>query len=1047
MFKQKRFIITLILILIFITLFRLVWFQLIGGLDVKDQPFIEKGVLDLREYELSSYKTFKLDGEWEFYPDKLLTEKTVNNDKQYTVVPHTWNEKYFKKSNSKFQYGTYRLKILLNSDHHNEEDLGIRINGIERSSAVYANGELIKKTGNPANNLDDYIPKDVPSNILVPIKNDEIDLIIQVANHTNSGGIVKKIRFGTMEAINNRFLISISSQLFLIFLFFINSIYALILYFIGNKNKEIFYFFVVMILGIFTVATVDDKILYLLIDFDYNWSVKFMMLVYILAISMSPIPTNYMFPNYIKKKTLTNYKKSLFILSLFILLSPTEWLLSLKLIIGLLMIYPSILTAYIVSKASIDRQDTHFIIYGAVVLTVNIIWSLIFGLNYIDFITYPIDFAFAIICIPIYWFYQFFKVKEDAEKLSEKLQIEDKRKDEFLISTSHELRNPLHGIINITQSMQNDIENPLSSKQKRRTTLLIHISNHLSMLVDDLLDISKLNDNAIKLRVEKVNLLTIVNGVYDMVSLSLGNKPVKMVIDIADNIPLIWADKQRLTQIIYNILHNAVKFTQVGQITTRAKVKNNNIFIEIEDTGMGISKNDLPNIFKPYEQGNISQSINMVEGIGYGLYICKRLVELHGGEINVSSVIDKGSVFTIKLPLVNGSAKYSGQMIEDVETSNIMSSYEDNFKHVDSNNYTFYNLNTLTEVEKGNETKQRDSYQATILIVEDDHINLNIYSEILQSEKYSVKTASDVKTALDIIDEFSIDLIITDIMMPVISGYEFTKRVRERYTLIELPILLVTARATSEDIITGFKVGANDYLTKPVNSLELKSRVRTLINLKRAKEEHDQMQGAWLQAQIQPHFIFNTLNSIAALGIIDNTKMQKLLQEFSNYLRISFDFKNSNPVVELKHELELVKSYIYIEQERFEDRLKVDWDIDDNINFYIPPLSIQPLVENAINHGILKKIDGGTLRIEIKEENLFYKVVVTDNGVGMNEDALNNLFTQEGEYTPSVRRGIGLRNINKRLKQIYDQKLIIKSKQNEGTVVSFSVPKNEKSEN
>src|SRR5690625_2662545 len=129
MFKQKRFIITLILILIFITLFRLVWFQLIGGLDVKDQPFIEKGVLDLREYELSSYKTFKLDGEWEFYPDKLLTEKTVNNDKQYTVVPHTWNEKYFKKSNSKFQYGTYRLKILLNSDHHNEEDLGIRING------------------------------------------------------------------------------------------------------------------------------------------------------------------------------------------------------------------------------------------------------------------------------------------------------------------------------------------------------------------------------------------------------------------------------------------------------------------------------------------------------------------------------------------------------------------------------------------------------------------------------------------------------------------------------------------------------------------------------------------------------------------------------------------------------------------------------------------------------------------------------------------------------------------------------------------------------
>src|SRR5699024_10728910 len=141
-----------------------------------------------------------------------------------------------------------------------------------------------------------------------------------------------------------------------------------------------------------------------------------------------------------------------------------------------------------------------YIIYGSFVFTVNIIWSLLLNFKNIDFITYPFDFAFAIICVPIYWFYQFFKVKDDAEKFSEKLQIEDKKKDEFLISTSHELRNPLHGIINITQSMQNDLENPLSSTQKRRTNRVMHISNHLSMLVDDLFDISKLNNNAIKLK-------------------------------------------------------------------------------------------------------------------------------------------------------------------------------------------------------------------------------------------------------------------------------------------------------------------------------------------------------------------------------------------------------------------------------------------------------------------------------------------------------------------------------------------------------------------
>src|SRR5699024_1577503 len=208
---------------------------------------------------------------------------------------------------------------------------------------------------------------------------------------------------------------------------------------------------------------------------------------------------------------------------------------------------------------------------------------------------------------------------------------------------------------------------------------------------------------------------------------------------------------------------------------------------------------------------------------------------------------------------------------------------------------------------------------------DDDYTNLLVIRQVLETEQYHVSTAMDAGKALAILKNTPIDLVVSDVMMPSISGYELTKQIRSRYSLAELPVLLLTARTQSEDLVAGFTVGANDYIKKPVDALELKARVRSLINLKKALEEHTQMEGAWLQSQIQPHFIFNTLNTIASLGISDMEKMLNLLEEFSTYLRYSFDFKNAEPVIPLSRELALVQSYVYIEQQRFGERLQVDW--------------------------------------------------------------------------------------------------------------------------
>ncbi len=326
-----------------------------------------------------------------------------------------------------------------------------------------------------------------------------------------------------------------------------------------------------------------------------------------------------------------------------------------------------------------------------------------------------------------------------------------------------------------------------------------------------------------------------------------------------------------------------------------------------------------------------------------------------------------------------------------------------------------------------------------ILAVDDDFINLSSLTDLLASYHYEITRAASALEALDILERQSFDLVITDATMPQVSGYELTQAIRQRFSMSELPILLITTRRRSEDILAGFQSGANDYVTRPIDAMELQSRVFALTQLKRSTEDLLRLEAAWLQAQIQPHFIVNTVNSIAALGTMDISKMQRLLLEFSNYLRTSFDHHNSEQLVAISRELSLVRSYLYIEKERFGERLKVIWDINEQLHFLLPPLSIQTLVENAVNHGVLQRIQGGEVTIIITESRDSIEICITDNGVGMSEDKVKQLLDMDMRH----HNGIGLQNTNRRLKQMYGQHrgLRIESTLGQGTKVSFNVPK------
>jgi len=321
-----------------------------------------------------------------------------------------------------------------------------------------------------------------------------------------------------------------------------------------------------------------------------------------------------------------------------------------------------------------------------------------------------------------------------------------------------------------------------------------------------------------------------------------------------------------------------------------------------------------------------------------------------------------------------------------------------------------------------------------ILAVDDDPLHLHMLESMLFLAGYDVVTATSGAEALAVLDTREWDLVIADVVMPHMSGYELTKRIRTRYDLSELPILLLTARSRSEDFENGFRAGANDYMTKPTDPRELRARVRALTRLKQSARERLRMEAAWLQAQIEPHFFFNTLNSIAALHYMDPDQMMELIAHFGNFLRMKYKFQHAAALVPLEDELQLVRSYLHIEKARYGDRLQIHWDVGHPGNWKIPPYTLQPLVENAIKHGVMKRLEGGGVWIKLVAREGCAELSVTDDGMGMPEEMLRQL-----RNPPCSFNAIALRNVDFRLKRRFGTGLRIESQWGQGTTVSFVI--------
>ncbi|UOQ50425.1 ATP-binding protein [Gracilibacillus caseinilyticus] len=619
---------------------------------------------------------------------------------------------------------------------------------------------------------------------------------------------------------------------------------------------------------------------------------------------------------------------------------------------------------------------------------------------------------------------QLISLNTSNEELALELQKEIKQKDEFLANTSHELRNPLHGIINISQSILQNRSEQVDKKTRSNIQLQLTIGHHMSRTLEDLLDITRLKEHRIHLHKERLDLQAITRGVVDMLSFLMENKNIQMDVQIASDFPSVAADKNRLIQILFNVLHNAVKFTDEGIITIDADIHNGKARVHITDPGIGMDDKTLNTIFQAYKQGDSSMTA-IGGGLGLGLYISKQLVEMHGGSIKAHSVLGEGTVFTFTLPLAKDSSFESGKGATPAKHMQI--------GELSLKETPIVMNHAMVEAFTNNVAVSK---RPRILAVDDDPVNLQVLRNILSKDQYIVESVTNGKAALQLLEGQDWDLIISDVMMPTMSGYDLTRAIRKKFSISELPILLLTARSNPEDIYTGFLAGANDYVTKPVDAVELNVRVHALTNLQASVNERLGMEAAWLQSQIRPHFLFNTLNAIVSLSEVDTTRMKHLLDRFTQYLQSSFYLQNLEKVVHLQYEVDLITSYLYIEKERFRDRLQIKWEIEEVGDVMIPPLSIQTLVENAVNHGVLKQSGGGSITIRIHKVEEDTEISVMDDGIGMEKETIEKIFTIQ----PDRKKGIGLLNTQQRLKQLYGKGLHVRSTPGIGTTVTFTVP-------
>ena len=370
-------------------------------------------------------------------------------------------------------------------------------------------------------------------------------------------------------------------------------------------------------------------------------------------------------------------------------------------------------------------------------------------------------------------------------------------KSDFLASMSHELRTPLNGILGYAQIMEKAKD---LNQQRRGVQVVRNCGTHLLNLINDVLDLSKIEARKMELYPKEFHFLSFLTSVVEMVRVRAENKGIEFVYVGDPNLPAaVVADEKRLGQVLINLLGNAVKFTDTGAVTLAVDVKEKKgdtvlVRFSIQDTGVGMTPEQVEKIFLPFEQ--VGSTSKRAEGTGLGLAISLQLVEMMGSTIIVTSIPSIGSRFwfDLELPLATNWAT------------------------------------AATKVELGQIIGYTGS-RRKILVVDDKEVNRAIVVEVLDSLGFECAEATNGEVGLTVARQFLPDVVITDLVMPVLDGFEMTRRLREIPPLKDVVIIASSASVLKEDQFDSLEAGCNDFLPKPIDVEQLLVRLQKYLKL------------------------------------------------------------------------------------------------------------------------------------------------------------------------------------------------------------------------
>ncbi len=763
-------------------LFWLSWVILISFVDVYAQPVAQRGIIDLREFDFSENTTIQLAGEWQFYWLELIQPNDIVRDlPSFVEVPHLWNNDPTLGSNG---YGTYKLRILLPENH---PKLAINMPDIYTAYSLYVNDEYIDRNGRVAQTRQNHRPNWTPKSIyLGQFESNVIEMKLLVSNFShNKGGFRVPIELGENSLIDRErefelgYSYLLSGSLLMGGLFFIG------LFFFGRTEKAILFFALFCVVYSYRILGSDlYPIHFILPDFPWALSIRLEYGSLYLGTVLFGLFIKHLFPEEILKEIIHSFT---IVFGLFFL---TSMVLPAKIFTSFLNYYFVILalmvgyTLYVFIKAAMNnRVGSLFSLLSVILVILNIGWDLLeyfvfvrenLILSYTGYVSF---FFLQSLTLSNQFSHRFNLAREKAETAST-------AKTHFLSTMGHELRTPLNAVIGLSELL---LDSKSEKEKTQFATTIKRSGENLLGIINNILDFTKIESDEVEFEYRPTHIPTLLADSVKMLGSLTDPKKVNLSFRFDDALSdYMVVDQARLQQIIINLVGNAIKFTEEGDIsiqvtTTESISEKGQILFIVKDTGIGIPSEKMNLLFDRFSQIEADRS-RKYQGTGLGLAISKRLIEAMGGRIWVQSTEGTGTTFYFTLTAETASPEAIEQHLKSRKA-------------------------------RKNEIKK----DLNILVVEDNLINQKVVVKVLERLGFSVDLANNGFEAIEKVRASDYDLIFMDMEMPEMDGIEATENIlkipyKERNTII----VAMTANATTEDKAKCFEAGMKDFIAKPI---------------------------------------------------------------------------------------------------------------------------------------------------------------------------------------------------------------------------------------